>query len=114
MPILSKTIKNKLWAYLSILMSTITQQKARAIPKDPKENWTDLGIDGRKLKLIINQCFTKAYGKMRIEKGETRKEIEPVLFFSYVDTMVKCMLAKQKLAAMHLGVKEALAEVNKR
>lgn len=95
-------------------MSTITQQKAREIPKDPKENWTDLGIDGRKLKLIINQCFTNAYGKMRLEKGEVRKEIEPDLFFAYVNTMVKCMLAKEKLAVTHLGVKEALAEANKR
>ena len=94
-------------------MSTMTQQKAREIPKDPKENWTDLGIDGRKLKLIINECFTKAYGKMRLKKGEVRKEIPPDLFFAYVDRMCKCMLVKEKLAVTHLGVKQALQDAKK-
>jgi len=95
-------------------MSTITEQKAREIPKDPKENWTDLGKDGRKLALIINQMFAKAYGKMRLEKGEVRKEIDQDLYFAYIDRMCKCMLVKEKLAVTHLGVKQALAEANKR
>lgn len=95
-------------------MSLTTIQEARQIPKDPKENWTDLGIDGRKLTMIINQCFTKAYGPMRLKSGQVRPEVAPDLFFAYIDRMVKCMLAKEKLAVTHLGVKDALAEANKR
>lgn len=95
-------------------MSITAHQTATEIPYTPKENWTDLGRDGRKLSLIINQCFTKAYGKMRLKKGEVRKEVDPDHFINLVNTMVKCMLAKEKLAVTYLGVREVLAEAKKR
>lgn len=90
-------------------MSLTTKQ----IASNPKENWTNLSLDGRKLSLIINQCFTKAYGPMRLKKGETRKEIEPELYFAYVDRMVKCMLAKERLACTTLNVKGALDDARR-
>lgn len=96
-----------------MLMEAVTQQKARQIPQSPNDNWTDLGKDGRKLSLIINQCFTRAHGKVRLKKGEVRKEIHVDLYFAYVDRMVKCMLAKERLAVTHLGVRQALQDAKR-
>ena len=94
-------------------MSVTTVQEARQIPKNPKENWTDLGVDGRKLAMIINQCFTKAYGPMRLKKGQVRPEPPVELYFAYVDRMIKCMLAKEKLAVTYLGVKQVLLDAKR-
>jgi len=84
------------------------------IPESRKQNWTDLNLDGRKLTMIINDCFRKSYGPMRLSKGEKRPDIDPDLYFAYVDRMIKAMATKEKLVRLVLGVDEVLKDAKSR
>lgn len=91
-----------------------TQVTLNRIPESRKQNWTNLNLDGRKLTMIINDCFTKAYGPMRLKQGQKRPDIAPELYFAYIDRMMKAMLTKERLARLELGVDMAIAESKKK
>jgi hypothetical protein len=92
-----------------------TQETAtNRVPESRKQNWTDLNMDGRKLTMIINDCFHKSYGPMRLKSGQKRPDIDPELYFAYVDRMIKAISTKEKLVRIVLGVDELIAEAKKK
>jgi len=74
----------------------------------PKQDWTDLNKDGKKLNKVLNMCYTRITPR----KGKERLHDELVL--SYIAAICRLTHEKAALVQTVLGVKQAIEDAKKR